>query len=74
MSTHVYVINTHTGEHTPYQTIWHEDWDACVRCGDACETLDDEGYCDTCNELRAMDDWLNRPAEAQDRAVLRGMG
>lgn len=30
--------------------------------------------CNTCDELHWMDLWFDRSQEAQDRAVLRGMG
>lgn len=35
---------------------------------------DDDWACDDCTERLAMADWMSRSDEAQDRAVMRGMG
>ena len=75
MSTHAYVINTRTGTRTPYRVVWSAHLDTCTRCDQPMpDDRQDDDICDDCLEIAAIDDWLNRSHEAQDRAVLRGMG
>lgn len=81
------IINLHTGDITPLVAVWHErDQPDIYHCEDCGEELTEEEVdrlsaddtprwtCDPCSELHWMDLWLDRSYEAQDRAVMRGMG
>lgn len=81
------IINLHTGDITPLVAVWHErDQPDIYHCEDCGEALTEEEVacnhehdaarwtCRHCDEVHWMDMWFSRSQEAQDRAVLRGMG
>ena len=72
------IINLHTGLVTEMGIAWHEDFEpeTCRYCNTHIPNDADDGdwTCDDCTERMAMNDWLDRSAEAQDRAVLQGYG
>lgn len=81
MDAYAAVINLKTGTRTPYRVVWTvasdaNEPDTCRYCTAAtpADVDDDDWACDECTERLALADWFNRSHEAQDRAVLRGMG
>lgn len=46
----------------------------CCTATTPADVDEDDWTCDDCTEQLAMADWFSRSHEAQDRAVLRGMG